>query len=58
MTNDKFFFRKMSSDSEEENWHETYPKTVNLLLTPAGQTGVMFSITSGTRLPYPYRFEN
>jgi hypothetical protein len=43
------------SDSEDENWNNTFPRNVTLLLTPPGYDGVMIPMTTQTRLPYSYR---
>ncbi len=45
----------MSSDSEDENWHKTYPKNTHLLLTPVGRDGVLIPMTTETKLPFAYR---
>jgi hypothetical protein len=43
------------SDSEDEMWHTTYPKTISLLVTPVGQAGVTIAMTTETRLPHSHR---
>jgi hypothetical protein len=50
-------FQKMSSDSEDEAWHITYPKNTHLLLSPGGQEGVLIPMTTETRLPFSYRLQ-
>jgi hypothetical protein len=47
----------MASDSDDEVWHDTYPRNVNLLLTPMNNEGVIVSLTTSTKLPYAYRYE-
>jgi len=46
----------MSFDSDDETWHETYPKNVSLLLNPVeGGVGALLRMTTETKLPFPYR---
>jgi hypothetical protein len=45
----------MSSDSEDEIWLETYPRTIGLLINPVGNIAVLIPMTAGTKLPYSYR---
>jgi hypothetical protein len=47
----------MSSDSEDDIWHNTYPKNTHLLLTPDGQDGVLIPMRTETRLPFSYRLQ-
>jgi hypothetical protein len=47
----------MSSDSEDDIWHNTCTKYTHLLLTPDGQDGMLIPMTTGTRLPFSYRLQ-
>jgi hypothetical protein len=55
INNRLYYLQKMSSDSEDENWHKTYPKNTHLLLTPVGRDGVLIPMTTETKLPFAYR---
>jgi hypothetical protein len=50
---------KMTSDTEEDNWFEIYPKNSSLLVTLADPQFPMTIIPmeQGTRLPHAYRFD-
>ena len=45
----------MAAESNDDSWHETYPRETYLLLTPSDQTGVMIHMTPETRLPHRYK---
>jgi hypothetical protein len=52
LLNISLLFQNMSSDSEDDSWHDTYPKNTLLLLSPPGQLGVVVPMSTTTRLPH------
>jgi hypothetical protein len=42
----------MSSDSEDDQWFDTYPKDILLFLSPPGKLGVVVPMSTKTRLPH------
>jgi len=43
------------SDSDDEIWHNTFPKDNSLIITPVGRDGLLIAMNKETRLPYSFR---
>jgi hypothetical protein len=50
-----FPLQTMSSDNDDDQWFETYPKNTFLVLSPTGYPAVAFPMTTETKLPYRHK---